>query len=81
MEGALARNHDVRVLFEFCPRASRAAGSSAEELLGFLRERDFLLYQTAGSEPQRVNDLGLLISNTSGRRYSNLLASRESLHV
>jgi FkbM family methyltransferase len=81
MEGALARNHDVRVLFEFCPSASRAAGSSAEELLGFLRDRDFLLYETAGGEPQPANDLGQLISNTSGRRYFNLLASREPLNV
>ena len=79
MERALQASVSVRVFFEFCPRAARAAGSSAEALLDFFRERDFLLYETAGGKLRRVGDFSKLADKASGHRYRNLLATREPI--
>jgi len=81
MEDAIAASPAVGVLFEFCPSAIRHAGGSPEELLGFFRERDFLLYQTVGGKLELVHDSAHLIASVSGNRYLNLFASRSAVEL
>ena len=79
MERALETRRSVRVFFEYCPGAARAAGSSAEALLDFFREREFLLYETDAGKLRRVDDFAKFADKASERRYTNLLASREPI--
>jgi hypothetical protein len=77
MERALSARPNVRVLFEFSPAALRKAGTSPELLLRFFRERGFELYETQGAQLKRVHDSQQLISRLGGKRYTDLLASRD----
>jgi len=81
MERLLSSNPDVQVFFEFWPDGLQRAGSSPESLLDFFRERDFLLYETAGAHLRPARDRARLLAAIPGRRYTNLLASRSSIDV
>jgi FkbM family methyltransferase len=79
MERSLSARPNVRVLFEFSPAALRKAGTSPELLLEFFHERDFELYETQGGHLKRVHDSQQLISRLDGKRYTDLLASRDAV--
>ena len=50
-------------------------------LLDYCRERDFLLYETAGPHLQPARDLARLVTAMAGSRYTNVLASRNAIDV
>ena len=45
MERLIGRSPNLRVMFEFYPKALLMAGTSPEELLGYFRNRDFQIFQ------------------------------------
>jgi hypothetical protein len=47
--------------------------------LGFFHERGFELYETQGAHLKRVHDSRQLISRLDGKRYTDLLASRDAV--
>ena len=79
MERALSANPKVRVLFEFAPAALRQAGTAPDLLLEFFRERGFELYETEGAHLNRLRSSTQLLSELRGRRYTNLLATRDAI--
>ncbi len=81
MERLLSSNPDMQVFFEFWPEGLKRAGNSPESLLDFFRERDFLLYETAGADLRPARDPARLIAAMPGSRYTNLLASRSAIDV
>ncbi len=81
MQATIEANADVQILFEFCLGASRRAGNSPEEVLGFFLERNFLLYRTAGAQPKRVSEPASLVADMGENSYINLLASRTALSL
>ena len=50
-------------------------------LLHYFRERDFLLYETAGPHLRPARDLARLVTAMAGSRYTNVLASRNAIDV
>lgn len=79
MEQALSRNPGVRVLFEFAPSALRRAGTEPRELLQFFAVRGFCLYETHESGFAKMNNPESLLVRLRGNRYTNLIASRDSI--
>lgn len=79
MERALTICPNIRVLFEFSPRALRKAGTPPDRLLEFFHERGFQLYETQGGHLKRMHDSRRLISRLGGRRYTDLLAARDAV--
>ncbi|MEY2499389.1 MAG: hypothetical protein QOD12_2945 [Verrucomicrobiota bacterium] len=79
MEQALMRGPIVRVLFEFAPAALRRAQTEPRELLQFFAERGFHLYETHQSGFEKMNDPESLLGRLRGNRYTNLVASRDSV--
>ena len=81
MERALSANPNVRVFFEFSPAALRRAETPPDLLLEFFRERGFELYETEGARLKKLRNSRQLISDLRGRRYTNLLAARDTLEI
>jgi FkbM family methyltransferase len=81
MDRLLSVSPEVRVFFEFWPGGLQRAGSSPEALFDFFRQRDFLLYETAGAKLRPARDSARLIPDLRGNRYTNLLASRGAIDV
>jgi FkbM family methyltransferase len=81
MERALAASPKVRVLFEFAPAALRRAGTPPDLLLEFFRERGFELYETENARLKRLRSSRELLSDLRGRRYTNLLAARDTIET
>jgi hypothetical protein len=81
MERLLSSNPNMRVFFEFSPEGLWRAGNSPEPLLDFFRERDLLLYETAGAHLRPARDRARLLAAIPGGRYTNLLASRSTIDV
>ena len=81
MARALSANPNVRVLFEFSPAALREAGTDPDLLLEFFRERGFELYETEGARLNRMRSSSQLILDLRGRRYTNLLATRDPIET
>jgi FkbM family methyltransferase len=81
MERALSANPKVQVFFEFSPAALRRAETPPDLLLEFFRERGFELYETEGARLKRLRNSRQLISDLRGRRYTNLLAARDTIEV
>lgn len=77
MPEIFAASPNVRVLFEFWPAGLKAAGTTAENLLDFFRERRFELYETKGGCARPLGDSQRLISDLGARQYTNLLAAPE----
>jgi FkbM family methyltransferase len=81
MERALSANLNVRILFEFAPAALRKAGTAPELLVKYFRERGFELYETESARLKRLRNLRQLVSDLRGRRYTNLLATRDPVET
>jgi FkbM family methyltransferase len=76
MERVLASNPHLELYFEFWPHGLTAAGSDPDELLQYLRERGFRIYEPHGSHLSEVSEGDSLLSRLSGKKFTNLLASR-----
>ena len=50
-------------------------------LLDYCRERDFLLYETAGPHLQPAHDPARLLTAMAGSRYTDRLALRSAIDV
>jgi FkbM family methyltransferase len=81
MERALTAKPDVRVLFEFSPGALRKAGTEPDLLLKFFRDHGFELYETEDGRLKGLRNTRQLISHLRGRRYTNLLAARNTVET
>ena len=71
------RNEDLTIYFEYWPRGLTEAGSNPMELLSFLREKGFRLFQTRGAALEAVTDIGSFARSVPGGTYLNLYASRK----
>jgi hypothetical protein len=79
MEQLLASNPNVRVLFEFWPAGLRAANASPESLFKFFHDRDFRIHELEGGQPRQLDTPAALVEKLGAKRYTNLLAARDSL--
>jgi FkbM family methyltransferase len=79
MRRTLEENPAVQVYFEFWPVGYRRADSSYRELIAFLRQEGFRIFDPADESELNgaaVQQLGERLSRSAG--YTNLLASRQA---
>jgi FkbM family methyltransferase len=81
MKRLLASSPNLRVLFEFWPAGLRAADASPESLFKFLQDRGFLIHELEGGRPRQLDTPAALVEKLGAKRYTNLLATRDSLET
>jgi hypothetical protein len=75
MQDTLRQNPDINVLLEFMPSAMRELGFESSQLIDFLVERDFRIYQV---HPRGKLSPGMP-AITNDASYVNLLFSRRPI--
>ncbi|HEU5202203.1 MAG TPA: FkbM family methyltransferase [Nitrospira sp.] len=76
MEGVLRANAQLEILFEFWPSGLHAAGTDPAALLDHLFQRQFRVFAPEGKGLWPVIDFASWASRFKGRKYTNLLATR-----
>jgi FkbM family methyltransferase len=77
MQGIFANSPQTEVYFEFWPEGYRRAGSSAAELLGWLRELGFHFYEATGSQELGEAAFAALTRRLTGLKHADLFATRD----
>jgi FkbM family methyltransferase len=76
MRKIIVENPHTEIYFEYWPAGFRRAGSSAAEIVSWLRELNFGFYQTKDFRPLTEPAMAELTHELTGIRHADLFASR-----
>jgi FkbM family methyltransferase len=79
MQQLVASSPNLHVLFEFWPAGLHSANATPEALFKFFHDRDFRIHELEGGRPRQLNTPAALVERLGAKRYTNLLAARQSL--
>jgi hypothetical protein len=77
MEGVFRKNPRLQLFFELWPSGLRACGTEPAVLLDHLFQRGFRVFAPEGDDFRPVTGFDSIGDRLLGRRYTNLLATRD----